>query len=95
MKSVITQAIDFAIANGLKTVEAGAQGSHKVARGYLPCATYSAHWIENDSFRDAISKFVDEEKTYVERDINYIEQHSPFNSNVELRDLREIQVKET
>ena len=89
------QAIDFAIANGLKTVEAGAQGSHKVARGYLPCATYSAHWIENDSFRDAISKFVDEEKTYVERDINYIEQHSPFNSNVELRDLREIQVKET
>jgi predicted N-acyltransferase len=89
------QAIDFAIANGLKTVEAGAQGSHKVARGYLPCATYSAHWIENDSFRDAISKFVDEEKTYVERDINYIEQHSPFNSNVGLRDLREIQVKET
>ena len=88
------QAIDFAIAKGLKTVEAGAQGSHKVARGYLPCATYSAHWIENDSFRDAISKFVDEEKTYVERDIDYIEQHSPFSSNVELRELREIQIKE-
>ncbi|HAD87812.1 MAG TPA: GNAT family N-acetyltransferase, partial [Rhodospirillaceae bacterium] len=53
------QAIDYAIAHGLKWVEAGAQGPHKVQRGYLPQQTYSAHWIADKGFRDAVSDFLD------------------------------------
>ena len=50
------QAIDFAIARGLKRVEAGAQGAHKLARGYLPTLTYSAHWITDPRFRAAVEE---------------------------------------
>lgn len=73
------QAIEYAIANGLKRVEAGAQGPHKLARGYLPVHTYSAHWIVNEGFRDAVNRFVDEERQYVDEEIEVIEsEHSPF-----------------
>ncbi len=50
------QAIDYAIEHGLKRVEAGAQGGHKLARGYVPKPTYSAHWIIDPSFRKAVEK---------------------------------------
>ncbi len=46
--------IEFAIENGLSKVEAGAQGPHKISRGYLPSATYSAHWIRDEGFREAV-----------------------------------------
>ena len=46
-------------------MEAGAQGGHKVARGYLPEATYSAHWISDPSFRDAVKRFLEDERRYV------------------------------
>ena len=82
------QAIDFAIARGLRRVEAGAQGSHKVARGYLPNATYSAHWIADPGFRDAVARFVDEERDYVSQDMAYIDEHSPFNAATNIHDLR-------
>ena len=82
------QAIDFAIARGLKKVEAGAQGSHKVARGYLPQATYSAHWIADAGFRDAVARFVDEERDYVSQDMAYIDEHSPFNAQTDVQALR-------
>lgn len=72
------QAIEFAISHGLQRVEAGAQGPHKLARGYLPAHTYSAHWIVNESFRDAVQHFLDEEREYVEEEIDYIAEHSPF-----------------
>ena len=72
------QAIEFAIARGLKRVEAGAQGPHKLARGYMPSHTYSAHWIVNPSFRDAVDNFLDDERQWVQEEIDYIEQHSPF-----------------
>ena len=72
------QAIDFAIDRGLKRVEAGAQGDHKLARGYMPKHTYSAHWIPNASFRNAVDNFLDEERDYIDREISYIEEHSPF-----------------
>lgn len=72
------QAIDFAIEHGLKVVEAGAQGSHKIARGYLARETYSAHWLANASFREAVSDFLRREKSYVESDISYVAAHSPF-----------------
>ena len=82
------QAIDFAISRGLSRVEAGAQGSHKVARGYLPQATYSAHWIADENFRDAVARFVDEERDYVSQDMAYIDEHSPFNANTNIQNLR-------
>ncbi|XOV87519.1 MAG: GNAT family N-acetyltransferase [Pseudomonadota bacterium] len=72
------QAIDYAIAHGLKRVEAGAQGPHKLARGYLPTHTYSAHWIVDESFREAVDRFLAQERQYVDEEIEYIEEHSPF-----------------
>ncbi len=89
------QAIDFAIARGLKKVEAGAQGSHKVARGYLPQATHSAHWIADPSFRDAVARFLDDERDYVAQDIAYVEAHTPFKADTDLTALREVTVDRT
>jgi predicted N-acyltransferase len=59
------QAIDFAISRGLKTVEAGAQGEHKIARGYLPQTTYSAHFIADPGLRRAIADYLKRERAYV------------------------------
>ncbi|WP_234729701.1 GNAT family N-acetyltransferase [Acidocella facilis] len=56
------QAIDYAIAHGLKRVEAGAQGQHKIQRGYLPKPTYSAHYIEHPGLRAAVAEFVAAER---------------------------------
>ena len=73
------QAIDFAIEHGLGRVEAGAQGAHKIARGYMPKPTFSAHWIRDPRLRDAVARYLKEERRYVARDINTIERHhSPF-----------------
>ncbi len=72
------QAIDYAIANGLKRVEAGAQGSHKLARGYAPNPTYSTHFITNESFSDAIAQYLTHEREQVEADIEYLGQRTPF-----------------
>ena len=69
-------------------MEAGAQGGHKVVRGYLPEATHSAHWIADSGFRDAVSRFLDEERRYVEEDIEHVEQRSPFNATVDLSRIR-------
>lgn len=84
------QAIDFAIARGLKKVEAGAQGSHKVARGYLPSATYSAHWISDPGFRDAVDRFLKDERDYVQQDMSYVEAHSPFKSGIDIKNLTKL-----
>ena len=59
------QAIDFAIQRGLKIVEAGAQGEHKLARGYLPQTTYSAHFIADPDLRRAIADYLKRERAYV------------------------------
>jgi predicted N-acyltransferase len=72
------QAIEFAIERGLKRVEAGAQGQHKLARGYLPTHTYSAHWIANKSLRDAIDNYLTDERRYVDEEIDYITEQGPF-----------------
>ena len=72
------QAIQFAIDHGLKRVEAGAQGQHKLARGYMPKHTYSAHWIANPSFRDAVDTYLENERRYVDEEIDYIAEHGPF-----------------
>ena len=72
------RAIDFAIAHGIKRVEAGAQGPHKLQRGYLPAPTYSAHWIRDPNFRDAVRRFLDEEREQVKADIRALSRQSPF-----------------
>jgi predicted N-acyltransferase len=72
------QAIDAAIARGLKTVEAGAQGSHKLARGYVPVPTYSAHYIPDPGFRAAIADFLRRERAAVEREIAFLGEMAPF-----------------
>ena len=72
------QAIDFAIARGLKRVEAGAQGEHKVMRGYRPVRTYSAHWIRDPGFRRAVADFLARETRAVEAGIEDLAEHLPF-----------------
>ena len=64
------QAIDFAIARGLARVEAGAQGEHKIARGYLPSPVYSTHWIADPALRDPVARFLDNERPAVETEMD-------------------------
>ncbi len=72
------RAIDFAIEHTLGWVEAGAQGEHKVQRGYLPRATYSGHWIADPGFRDAIARFLDAERAAIGADIAAGTELGPF-----------------
>jgi predicted N-acyltransferase len=72
------QAIDFAIQRGLKTVEAGAQGEHKIARGYLPQTTYSAHYIADPGLRHAISDYLRHERAYVAEAARELSEAAPF-----------------
>ncbi len=76
------QAIDFAIQHNLQRVEAGAQGEHKLARGYLPVTTHSLHWIAEPSFRDAVSEFLGAEKRAVEGDMDILTSYGPFRKTV-------------
>ena len=72
------QAIDAAIARGLSTVEAGAQGEHKLARGYVPVTTWSAHYIPDPNFRRAIADFLVRERESVTADQEYLGELTPF-----------------
>ncbi|MBY0511511.1 MAG: GNAT family N-acetyltransferase [Rhodospirillaceae bacterium] len=72
------RAIDFAIEHKLAWVEAGAQGQHKIQRGYLPRRTYSAHWIADRGFRTAVERFLDQERQAVDRDIEALTELGPF-----------------
>ena len=72
------QAIDIAIERGLKRVEAGAQGGHKLARGYEPVQTWSAHWIADPGFRAAIEDFLEREREGVANDQVYLDRRTPF-----------------
>jgi hypothetical protein len=72
------QAIDFAIQRGLRVVEAGAQGEHKIARGYLPQTTYSAHFIADRGLRRAIDEYLARERAYVEEAGRELAESGPF-----------------
>ncbi|WP_171230926.1 GNAT family N-acetyltransferase [Ruegeria sp. HKCCA6707] len=72
------RAIDFAIAQGMKRVEAGAQGEHKLARGYLPTLTHSVHWVGDAGFADAIRKYLDAEAQAVGEEIEILTDYGPF-----------------
>ena len=72
------QAIDHAIATGLARVEAGAQGEHKLARGYLPAEIHSLHWIANPGFRTAVARYLDHERRAVGEEIEVLTSYGPF-----------------
>ncbi|MBF9045804.1 GNAT family N-acetyltransferase [Rhodobacterales bacterium LSUCC0031] len=72
------QAIDFAIAQGLSRVEAGAQGEHKLARGYLPTPTHSLHWVRDQGFADAIAHYLSVERAAVDEEIEVLTGYGPF-----------------
>lgn len=72
------QAIEWALSRGLSRVEAGAQGDHKLARGYEPVLTRSAHWITDPSFRKAVSDYLGQERDFVNRESEALAEHIPF-----------------
>jgi predicted N-acyltransferase len=75
------QAIDFAIARGLKRVEAGAQGEHKIARGYLPTRVRSAHWIADPALRSPVARYLGQERPAVEAEMAALAaEYSPYRS---------------
>ncbi|OSP54190.1 GNAT family N-acetyltransferase [Pseudoruegeria sp. SK021] len=72
------QAIDYAIAHHLTRVEAGAQGAHKLARGYLPVPTHSLHWIRDAGFANAVARYLDAETAAVGEEIDILTAYGPF-----------------
>jgi hypothetical protein len=72
------QAIDFAIQHQLARVEAGAQGAHKLARGYLPVPTFSAHWIRDPALRRAVADCLKRERLTVAHEIALLGEESPY-----------------
>jgi uncharacterized protein len=80
------QAIDYAIQHGLERVEAGAQGEHKLARGYLPAATYSAHYIANPALRRAIADYLKRERAYVDAAGRELAAAAPFRKDLAEQD---------
>jgi hypothetical protein len=75
------QAIEWAIEHGLSSVQAGAQGEHKVARGYEPVITKSAHFIPNRSFRKAIAEFLEAEREGVAAEVDWLKRDLPYRSS--------------
>ena len=80
------RAIDYAIAHSLARVEAGAQGEHKLARGYLPSRTHSLHWVADPGFADAVAQFLEAERAAVDEEIEILTEYGPF---------RKVDVEET
>ena len=74
------RAIEWAIQNGVATVQAGAQGEHKLARGYQPVRTYSAHFLPNPGFRRAVAEFVDRERAAIAEELTWSEAALPYRS---------------
>ncbi len=72
------QAIDYAIAHGLQRVEAGAQGEHKLIRGYRPVPTYSAHWIADPRLARAVAQYLETERAEVAETIEVLDAHGPY-----------------
>ncbi|MGC3940029.1 GNAT family N-acetyltransferase [Roseobacter sp. EG26] len=72
------QAIDIAIAHGLARVEAGAQGEHKLARGYLPTPTWSLHWVNDPGFANAIGEYLKAERDAIDEEIEVLTEYGPF-----------------
>ena len=72
------QPLEFCIARGIQTFEGGAQGEHKLSRGFLPVETVSAHWLKHPQFADAVENFLKREEAGIHRYVNELHDHSPF-----------------
>lgn len=72
------QAIEYAIAHGLRSFEGGAQGEHKLFRGLMPVETVSAHWLAHPAFAQAIDDYLARERRGIARYVNELEEHTPF-----------------
>lgn len=72
------QGLDYCIAHGLQRFEPGAQGEHKISRGFLPTPTWSAHWIAHEGFREGLTRYLDHETETMEHYIDELQDHSPF-----------------
>lgn len=75
------QAIEYCIANGIQTFEGGAQGEHKMARGFLPTTIQSAHWIHDPRFAKAIGYFLEREHQGIGAYVDELAEHSPLKSS--------------
>jgi predicted N-acyltransferase len=75
------QPLEFCIAKGIESFEGGAQGEHKMARGFLPQKTWSAHWLAHPGFADAIERFLEREKGGIDSYIDELNERSPFREN--------------
>jgi predicted N-acyltransferase len=75
------QPLEFCIEQGIQVFEGGAQGEHKMARGFLPTRTWSAHWLKHPSFSDAVEKFLERESGGIEEYIDELNDRSPFKPN--------------
>jgi predicted N-acyltransferase len=73
--------IAWAIEQGCKRFEGGAQGEHKLARGFTPAKTYSAHWLREPRFADAVARFLQRESEGIERYVNELEERSPIRTS--------------
>jgi predicted N-acyltransferase len=72
------QAIDYCIKHGLQRFEAGAQGEHKISRGFIPVETYSAHWLSHPAFSEAVSDFLQREQRGIEHYMDILNEHVPY-----------------
>ncbi|MGI8649219.1 MAG: GNAT family N-acetyltransferase [Rubrobacter sp.] len=81
------QQTEFCIERGIGRFEAGAQGEHKLARGFLPTTTYSAHEVRHPAFRSAIEGYIEEEREVVRRNIAYYMRHDPFKDTARAEDV--------
>ena len=72
------RAIDWAVAQGMARVEAGAQGEHKLARGYMPSQVHSLHWFADAGFRDAVARYIDQERDAVDQEMEILADFGPF-----------------
>lgn len=75
------QGIDYCIKQGLTYFDPGAQGEHKLSRGFLPTKTWSGHWIAGDEFRDAIAGFLQQEQRHIDNYQTHLMQHSPYRND--------------
>ncbi|OJA41886.1 GNAT family N-acetyltransferase [Burkholderia ubonensis] len=77
------QLLEFCIEAGLDTFEGGAQGEHKLARGFLPTVTHSAHWLAHPAFSDAVSRFLERETNHIHAYVDELHDHNPFKRGAE------------
>jgi predicted N-acyltransferase len=75
------QAMEFCIERGIRVFEGGAQGEHKLARGFMPVQTWSAHWLQRPEFSNAVAKFLASESAGIEGYVDELHEHSPFRQN--------------